>query len=92
MFLHKSLISEIGLMPEEYFLYVEDIDWCIVAMRKGFSNYVCTESILYHKEGVSIGNNQKKKEINLPMLKLKYQNTIKSPFQGLSLLFLRSFI
>ena len=55
MFFHKSLIEEIGLMPEDYFLYYEDIDWCITAQKAGFKNSTCTKSLIYHKQGISTG-------------------------------------
>ncbi|OQX74304.1 MAG: hypothetical protein B6D61_11695 [Bacteroidetes bacterium 4484_249] len=55
MFCHSSLIHEVGLMPEDYFLYYEDIDWCITSQKAGFRNLTCTRSIIYHKQGVSTG-------------------------------------
>ncbi len=55
MFFHKLLIEQIGLMPEDYFLYYEDIDWCITAQKAGFTNLTCAKSIIYHKQGVSTG-------------------------------------
>ncbi len=55
LFFHKSLINEIGLMPEGYFLYFEDTDWCVKALNVGFQNSICTQSVVYHKGGVSTG-------------------------------------
>ncbi len=55
MFCHSSLIHKIGLMPDNYFLYYEDIDWCITAQKAGFKNSTCTKSLVYHKQGISTG-------------------------------------
>ena len=55
MFCHSSLVNKIGLMPEGYFLYYEDIDWCITAQKAGFKNHTCTKSLVYHKQGISTG-------------------------------------
>jgi GT2 family glycosyltransferase len=55
MFCHSSLIQEIGLMPDDYFLYYEDIDWCITAQKAGFENLTCTKSLVFHKQGISTG-------------------------------------
>jgi hypothetical protein len=55
MFCHSSLVYKIGLMPEDYFLYYEDIDWCITAQKAGFKNLTCTKSLVYHKQGISTG-------------------------------------
>ena len=77
MFFHKNLISEIGLMPEEYFLYYEDVDWCLTAKKKGLNNYVCTDSVIYHKQGGSTGNIYFKNKTNLNTVKYFYINYIK---------------
>lgn len=77
MFCNVDLISTIGLMPDDYFLYYEDIDWCITAQKAGFTNFSCAESVVYHKQGVSTGvkllstdtNIQKKKHLYLSYLK-----------------------
>jgi GT2 family glycosyltransferase len=55
LFFHKSLVGGIGPMPEGYFLYFEDTDWCVKALRAGFQNAVCAKCIVYHKGGVSTG-------------------------------------
>ncbi len=55
MFCHKSLIENIGLMPADYFLFYEDIDCCLTAQKAGFKNSTCTNSIVYHKQGISTG-------------------------------------
>lgn len=56
MFFHASLVEKIGLMPENYFLYYEDIDWSITAKRKGFTNITCIDSVIFHKQGLSTGS------------------------------------
>ncbi|RLD77510.1 MAG: hypothetical protein DRJ10_11825, partial [Bacteroidetes bacterium] len=78
MFCHSSLMHKIGLMPEDYFLYYEDIDWCITAQKAGFKNKTCTKSKVYHKQGISTGAKllvndrhlQNKKHLYLSYLKL----------------------
>ncbi|RLD86769.1 MAG: hypothetical protein DRJ09_11460, partial [Bacteroidetes bacterium] len=55
MFFQMSLIAIIGMMPEEYFLYYEDIDWCFAAKKAGLENKTCTKSIVYHKQGATTG-------------------------------------
>ncbi|MEA3444457.1 MAG: glycosyltransferase family 2 protein [Bacteroidota bacterium] len=78
MFCPSMLIQKIGLMSDDYFLYYEDIDWCITAQKAGFRNSTCTKSLVYHKQGISTGakllvndNNLKnKKHLYLSYLKL----------------------
>jgi GT2 family glycosyltransferase len=51
----KKVIDKIGLMPEEYFLYYEETDYCFNARSNGFKLGIAVESIVYHKEGGSSG-------------------------------------
>jgi len=78
MFCHRSLIEKIGLMPECYFLYCEDIDWSITARKAGYINVICTSSIVYHKQGISTGA----KLLNID-LHLKYKKYLYSSYKKL---------
>jgi GT2 family glycosyltransferase len=54
----RKVVDETGLMPELYFLYYEEHDWCEQVKRKGYSmQYVGTTRIL-HKESVSTGGDE----------------------------------
>lgn len=56
VFLSRSFLEDVGLMCEDYFLYYEELDWSMRA--KGKFNLGCEpRSIVYHKEGASIGAN-----------------------------------
>ena len=77
MFCHTSLIKKIGMMPEDYFLYYEDIDWCITAQKAGFRNYTCTKSIIYHKQGLSTGAKLLTKDSHLKNKKHLYLSYLK---------------
>ncbi|ADV46665.1 glycosyltransferase family 2 protein [Nitratifractor salsuginis] len=51
----KKVIHKIGLLPEEYFLYYEETDYCFNARNNDFKLGVCVDSKVYHKEGNSTG-------------------------------------
>ena len=53
LFINKQILKHIGLLSEEYFLYYEDLDYSLKAIRSGYSLKVCYESIVYHKDGSS---------------------------------------
>jgi GT2 family glycosyltransferase len=55
MLVSDKFIDKVGLMSEEYFLYYEEIDWCSRGAKRGYSIGVAKESVVYHKEGGSIG-------------------------------------
>lgn len=51
----RAFLDEIGLMEESYFLYYEEVDW-IVRSRQKYAVTYAPQSIVYHKEGSSIGS------------------------------------
>ncbi|MHC1774077.1 MAG: glycosyltransferase family 2 protein [Lentimicrobium sp.] len=50
-----SVIKEVGLMAEMYFLYYEEHDWAERIKRAGYRAYYVPESLVLHKESVSTG-------------------------------------
>jgi len=57
MLVRREFLEQVGIMNEDYFLYFEEIDWA----TRGRSRFRLTwspESIVYHKEGTSIGTAQ----------------------------------
>ena len=55
LFTHLSNFSLNGLLPEEYFLYWEESDWCFRAKLNGIKLKTCKEAVVYDKGGKSIG-------------------------------------
>lgn len=50
----RRVIEDIGLMNEAYFLYFEETEWCLKAIGKHYRLIYAPESIVYHKESVSV--------------------------------------
>jgi GT2 family glycosyltransferase len=55
MLVSQKFLQEIGLLEESYFLYFEELDWAKRARPRFHLGY-CPTSIVYHKEGGSIGS------------------------------------
>lgn len=55
MLVSRHFLGEVGLMQPDYFLYYEEIDWITRAAPR-FNNCVAIDSVVYHKEGSSIGS------------------------------------
>lgn len=53
-----SLVREIGMMLEDYFLYWEEVDWCARAAAAGHENLYVPASRVWHKVGASLGGEQ----------------------------------
>ena len=47
-FFNKAVIDEIGFLPEEYFMYYEDVDWCTRAIKNGISLLIDDNAIIKH--------------------------------------------
>lgn len=54
MLLPRDVVDQIGLMPESYFLYYEELDWCY-QITKRYQLYYFAEACIYHKESASTG-------------------------------------
>jgi len=53
MFMKKSVLNEVGLFDEDYFMYGEDIDLCYRVKMKGYNNYYFPEVKTIHLKGES---------------------------------------
>ena len=57
MLVKKEVLENVGLLDEKYFLYVEEVDWCVRAKKKGYNVYYVPSSKVYHKISMSMGEN-----------------------------------
>jgi GT2 family glycosyltransferase len=55
MMVSKRVVDEVGLMPENFFLYYEELDWSEQIKRRGFKIYYQPASLIYHKESMTTG-------------------------------------
>lgn len=55
LFTHAEQFRDVGLLPEDYFLYWEETDWCYRARQLGKPMVICLNSVCYDKVGASIG-------------------------------------
>ena len=55
MMVKREAIDKVGLMPECYFLYYEELDWSLMFTRAGYSIWYEPACTIYHKESQSTG-------------------------------------
>ncbi|MFA8437178.1 MAG: glycosyltransferase family 2 protein [Marinifilaceae bacterium] len=72
MMVRQNLILELGPMPEIYFLYYEELDWCTRIKRAGYELYYQPQSVVYHKESISTGKNSPLKTYYLTRNRILY--------------------
>lgn len=57
MLIKREAIEKVGLMPECYFLYYEEIDWSMMFTRVGYEIWYDPSCTVYHKESQTTGQN-----------------------------------
>ena len=48
LFLRTALLEDVGYLPEEYFLYFEETEWCLAARRAGYTLQYVPSSRVWH--------------------------------------------
>ena len=57
MMIKREVIDKVGLMPECYFLYYEELDWSMMITRAGYEIWYEPACTIFHKESQSTGQN-----------------------------------
>ena len=57
MFIRRDAINKVGLMPDCFFLYYEELDWSMMFTRAGYQIWYEPACTIYHKESQSTGQN-----------------------------------
>lgn len=55
MMVRREAIEKAGLMPEEYFLYYEELDWSLRIREAGYRIGYCPGCTVFHKESATTG-------------------------------------
>ena len=72
MLIKREVIEQVGLMPEEFFLYYEEMDWSSCIQRKGFQIWYDPCCTVYHKESQSTGQQSPLKTYYMTRNRLLY--------------------
>jgi len=51
----KHVFADVGFINEEYFMYVEDLEFCQRVLKQNYTLNIATESTILHKVGSSTG-------------------------------------
>ena len=57
MLIKREVLERVGLMPECYFLYYEELDWSMMFTRAGYEIWYDPACTVYHKESQTTGQN-----------------------------------
>lgn len=73
MMIKKTVVDRCGPMPEHYFLYYEELDWCETIKRMGYEIWVNQKATIFHKESMSIGKSNSLKTYYLTRNRLLFK-------------------
>ena len=57
MLIKREALEKVGLMPECFFLYYEELDWSMMFTRAGYKIWYDPACTVYHKESQATGQN-----------------------------------
>ncbi len=89
MFFTRSTAQEIGPWDQNFFLFFEDIDWCLRAKEKGYSIYHTPETKITHIHGASMDEDPELTELEYRRSQCYFT---KKYFGSLTLLQLRLYL
>ncbi|MEG1564696.1 MAG: glycosyltransferase family 2 protein [Bacteroides sp.] len=72
LLLKREVIRRVGLMPEIYFLYYEELDWCTRITRAGYELWYEPRCTVFHKESQSTGQQSPLRTFYLTRNRLLY--------------------
>lgn len=55
MMLKREVVEKAGEMPDLYFLYYEELDWCVQIRKAGYKIMYEPSAVILHKESMSVG-------------------------------------
>ena len=72
MMVKREVIEKVGLMPEIYFLYYEELDWCSRMTQNSYKLWYEPRCTVFHKESRSTGQQSKLRTFYLTRNRLLY--------------------
>ena len=88
MMARRDTVNKVGLIPECYFLYYEEMDWSMMMKRNGYQIWYEPSATVYHKESQSTGANSPLKTYYLTRNRLLFIKRNSEHFRLLSYLYM----
>lgn len=81
MLIKREGIEKVGLMPECFFLYYEELDWSMMFTRAGYEIWYDPACTVYHKESQTTGQNSPLRTYYITRNRLLF---VKRNYQGIN--------
>jgi GT2 family glycosyltransferase len=63
MMARREVLDQVGLLDEDYFLFLEETDWCYRMKRAGWKIYHVPDAEVFHFQGKSAEKNKKRAKV-----------------------------
>lgn len=86
MMVRRDILDQVGLLDEEYFLFLEETDWCYRIKRAGWKIYHVPQAEVYHFQGKSAEKDKKRARIEYYYSRYHFLKKNRGNFQWFLLL------
>ena len=80
MMVRRDVLDSVGLMAPYYFLYYEELDWCVRMQKSGWEIMVAPQAKIYHKESITVGRESTLKVYYLNRNRILFMRIHQHPF------------
>lgn len=89
MLVRREAIDKAGFMPENYFLYYEELDWSMMFRRAGYDIWYEPASEIFHKESQTTGQNSPTRTFYISRNRLLFvRRNVAAPYRLLSYIYI----
>ena len=86
MMVRREALDQVGLLDEDYFLFLEETDWCYRMKKEGWKIYHVPQAEIYHFQGRSAERDKKRAKIEYYRSRYHFFKKNKGNLQWLILL------
>jgi hypothetical protein len=86
MMVRRTALEQVGFLDEDYFLFLEETDWCYRMKRAGWKVYHVPQVEVYHFQGKSVGKARKRARVEFYRSRYHFFKRNRGPFQWFVLL------
>ena len=86
MIVRREAFLQVGLLDEDYFLFLEETDWCYRMKKAGWSVFHVPQAEIYHSQGKSAETVKKRAKIEFYRSRYHYFKKNRRPLERLFLL------
>ncbi len=86
MMVRREAAERVGWLDEDYFLFLEETDWCFRIKEAGWKIYHCPDAEIYHLQGKSAEVQKRKARVEYYRSRYHFFKKNRGPLQWIVLL------